>query len=112
MSGIFISDRRNDFAAGMTDRLYDRLSRRWPGRVFMDIDSLAPGDVFPQAIEENLISKLRNEIGGRLTRRRRSVPSDRMCPRADEHSRSLPDLRVLHQSREAFVSRTTTRPFM
>jgi RNA polymerase sigma factor (sigma-70 family) len=80
MSGIFISDRRNDFAAGMTDRLYDRLSRRWPGRVFMDIDSLAPGDVFPQAIEKNLISKLRNEIGGRLARRRRSVPSDRMCP--------------------------------
>jgi hypothetical protein len=54
MSRIFISYRRDDTAADMTDRLYERLVRRWGRRVFMDIDSLVGGDLFAKAIEENL----------------------------------------------------------
>jgi hypothetical protein len=38
----------------MTDRVYERLARRWPGRVFMDIDSLKAGDLFANKIDENL----------------------------------------------------------
>jgi len=54
MSRIFISYRRDDSAADMTDRLYERLAQRWGRRVFMDIDSLVAGDLFEKAIEENL----------------------------------------------------------
>jgi hypothetical protein len=54
MSRIFISYRRDDITADMTDRLYERLVRRWGRRVFMDIDSLVGGDLFAKAIEENL----------------------------------------------------------
>ncbi len=54
MSRIFISYRRDDTAADMTDRVYERLVRRWGRRVFMDIDSLVGGDVFAKAIDENL----------------------------------------------------------
>lgn len=54
MSRIFISYRRDDTASDMTDRLYERLVRRWGRRVFMDIDSLVGGDLFAKAIEENL----------------------------------------------------------
>jgi hypothetical protein len=38
----------------MTDRVYEHLARRWPGRVFMDIDSLKAGDLFANKIDENL----------------------------------------------------------
>ena len=38
----------------MTDRVYERLARRWPGRIFMDIDSLQAGDLFANKIDENL----------------------------------------------------------
>jgi hypothetical protein len=54
MSRIFISYRHEDTAADMTDRIYERLKRRWGRRVFMDIDSLVGGDVFARAIEDNL----------------------------------------------------------
>jgi hypothetical protein len=54
MRRIFISYRREDSAADMTDRVYEHLSRRWPGRVFMDIDSLKAGDLFARKINENL----------------------------------------------------------
>ena len=54
MTRIFISYRREDTAADMTDRIYERLVQRWGRRVFMDIDSLVGGDLFAKAIEENL----------------------------------------------------------
>jgi len=54
MKRIFISYRRDDSAADMTDRVYEHLVRRWKGRVFMDIDSLKAGDLFAKRIEENL----------------------------------------------------------
>jgi TIR domain len=54
MQRIFISYRRDDSAADMTDRVYEHLARRWPGRVFMDIDSLRAGDLFARKIDENL----------------------------------------------------------
>jgi hypothetical protein len=54
MQRIFISYRRDDSAADMTDRVYEHLARRWPGRVFMDIDSLKAGDLFANKIDENL----------------------------------------------------------
>jgi TIR domain len=56
MHRIFISYRRDDSASDMTDRVYERLVRRWGGRVFMDIDSLTGGDLFANEIEENLQS--------------------------------------------------------
>lgn len=54
MRRIFISYRRDDSAADMTDRVYEHLARRWPKRVFMDIDSLKAGDLFANKIDENL----------------------------------------------------------
>jgi hypothetical protein len=54
MQRIFISYRRDDSAADMTDRVYEHLVRRWQRRVFMDIDSLKAGDLFANTIEENL----------------------------------------------------------
>jgi TIR domain len=54
MRRIFISYRRDDSAADMTDRIYEHLARRWPRRVFMDIDSLKAGDLFANKIDENL----------------------------------------------------------
>jgi TIR domain len=54
MQRIFISYRRDDSAADMTDRVYEHLVRRWQRGVFMDIDSLKAGDLFANTIEENL----------------------------------------------------------
>lgn len=48
---IFINYRRED-SAGHAGRLYDALSRHFPGRLFMDIDTLAPGVDFVDAIEQ------------------------------------------------------------
>src|SRR4051794_7971495 len=53
-SRIFISYRRDDSAAGMPDRVYERLAQRWRRRVFMDIDSIVGGDLFAKAIEDTL----------------------------------------------------------
>ncbi len=49
-ANIFISYRRED-SAGHTGRLFDRLSNRFPGRVFMDLDTIEPGTDFVEAIE-------------------------------------------------------------
>lgn len=48
---IFISYRRSD-SAGHAGRIYDRLSARFGAeRIFMDVDSIAPGSDFPSQIE-------------------------------------------------------------
>jgi len=52
-SAIFINYRRQD-SAGHTGRLFDNLSARFPGRVFMDIDTIQPGIDFVEAIEQAL----------------------------------------------------------
>jgi len=54
MPGIFISYRRDD-AAPYAGRLYDRLTREFAhDEVFMDIDSLRPGEDFVDAIDTRL----------------------------------------------------------
>ena len=54
MSGIFVSYRRDD-ASGWAGRLYEHLAREWgPDRVFMDIDAIAPGEDFRQAIARTI----------------------------------------------------------
>lgn len=52
MPGIFISYRRDD-SIGHTGRLYDLLSQHF-GRahVFMDIDTIGPGENFAEVIEK------------------------------------------------------------
>jgi hypothetical protein len=49
-ANIFVNYRRED-SAGHAGRLFDRLSGRFPGRVFMDIDTLEPGVDFVEVIE-------------------------------------------------------------
>ncbi|MGH7505191.1 MAG: toll/interleukin-1 receptor domain-containing protein, partial [Longimicrobiales bacterium] len=54
MSGIFISYRRED-TGGAAGRLYDRLCDRFgSGRVFRDVDTIAPGERFARKIDEKL----------------------------------------------------------
>ena len=50
-ANIFINYRRED-SAGYSGRLFDRLSGRFPERVFMDIDTIEPGIDFFDVIEE------------------------------------------------------------
>jgi formylglycine-generating enzyme required for sulfatase activity len=51
MPGIFISYRRED-SGGYAGRLYDRLQQRFPSdRLFMDIDTIKPGQDFVQVLE-------------------------------------------------------------
>jgi hypothetical protein len=50
-ANIFISYRRGD-SAGHTGRLFDRLSHRFPERVFMDVDTIQPGIDFVESIEQ------------------------------------------------------------
>jgi len=50
-ANIFINYRRED-TAGHAGRLFDGLSGRFPGRVFMDIDTIEPGIDFVEIIEE------------------------------------------------------------
>jgi hypothetical protein len=50
-ANIFVNYRRED-SAGHAGRLFDRLSGRFPGRVFMDVDTLEPGVDFVEAIEQ------------------------------------------------------------
>jgi TIR domain len=53
---IFISYRRDD-ASSTAGRLYDRLAARFGAdRVFMDVDSISPGDDFSQVIENAVTS--------------------------------------------------------
>jgi hypothetical protein len=52
--GIFISYRRDD-TAGFAGRLYDRLAQRFgANRIFMDIDTIAPGHEFATDIDQAL----------------------------------------------------------
>ncbi|HEX8071637.1 MAG TPA: toll/interleukin-1 receptor domain-containing protein [Pyrinomonadaceae bacterium] len=48
-ASIFINYRRED-TAGHAGRLFDALSHSFPGRVFMDIDKIEPGQDFVEAI--------------------------------------------------------------
>src|SRR5579862_5897764 len=51
-SQIFISYRRND-TRGSTGRLYDYLIRHFSSeKIFMDVDTIAPGDDFVEVIEK------------------------------------------------------------
>jgi hypothetical protein len=50
---IFISYRRDD-TEGHAGRIFDRLSARFPGRVFMDITGINLGDDFVEAIEQQV----------------------------------------------------------
>lgn len=52
--GVFICYRRDD-SAGWTGRLYDRAAATLgPDRVFVDVEAIAPGEDFAEAIEEIL----------------------------------------------------------
>ena len=54
MAGVFISYRRAD-SAGWTGRIYDRLTDRLgPDRVFVDVETIRPGQDFTAAIKETL----------------------------------------------------------
>lgn len=54
MSGIFLSYRRED-SSGWTGRLYEHLVREWGSdQVFMDIDAIAPGEDFREAIARTM----------------------------------------------------------
>ena len=54
MAGIFISYRRED-SGGHAGRLCDRLTERFGnGRVFMDLQDIAPGQNFAQSIDETM----------------------------------------------------------
>jgi YVTN family beta-propeller protein len=54
--GVFVSYRRDD-APGHAGRLYDRLAGRFGAdRVFMDVDSIDPGEDFVNVIESTLAS--------------------------------------------------------
>ena len=48
---IFLSYRRED-TSGHAGRLYDRLKKALPNRVFLDIDSIPPAVDFAEKIEE------------------------------------------------------------
>lgn len=51
---LFLSYRRED-SAGHTGRLHDKLAQRWGAdRLFWDIDSIAPGEDFVEAIDRTL----------------------------------------------------------
>jgi hypothetical protein len=54
MSGIFLSYRRDD-SSGWAGRLYEHLVAEWgPSQVFMDIDAIAPGEDFREAIARTM----------------------------------------------------------
>lgn len=49
-ANVFINYRRED-SAGHAGRLFDRMGNHFPGRVFMDIDTIEPGVDFMEVIE-------------------------------------------------------------
>ena len=54
MGGIFISYRRED-SAGHSGRLFDALANHFhPSQIFMDVDSIEPGEDFPSVIERRI----------------------------------------------------------
>jgi hypothetical protein len=50
-ANIFVNYRRDD-SAGHAGRLFDRLEGRFPGRVFMDVDTIEPGIDFKDVIDQ------------------------------------------------------------
>jgi hypothetical protein len=53
---IFVSYRRED-SSGTTGRLFDHLTRRFPrSRIFIDVDSIEPGEDFQKNIEQAVAS--------------------------------------------------------
>ena len=53
---IFVSYRRED-SSGTTGRLFDRLARRFTrSRIFIDVDSIEPGEDFLKNVEEAVAS--------------------------------------------------------
>src|SRR6185436_9411242 len=50
---IFLCYRRED-SAGHAGRVYDRLNRRFPGRVFMDVAGIGVGTRWAEVIEQTL----------------------------------------------------------
>jgi len=50
---IFLCYRRED-SAGHAGRIYDRLNRRFPGRVFMDVAGISAGTRWAEVIEQSL----------------------------------------------------------
>lgn len=53
---IFVSYRRED-SSGTTGRLFDRLTRRFPrSRIFIDVDSIEPGEDFLKNVEQAVAS--------------------------------------------------------
>jgi len=52
---VFLSYRRGDSAA-MAGRLHDRLNALFPGRVFLDVESIQPGADFLDEIKQSLKS--------------------------------------------------------
>lgn len=56
MAGIFISYRRDD-SAGHTGRLSDLLRAQFdPRQIFLDFNSIKPGEVFPEVIDQSIAS--------------------------------------------------------
>ena len=54
MPGIFISYRRED-TAGYAGRVSDRLSQRFGSeKIFIDVDTIEPGEDFVEAIESKV----------------------------------------------------------
>jgi len=52
---VFLNYRRED-SEGYVGRLYDHLSRRFPGRIFRDVTELRPGEDFVDALEREGLS--------------------------------------------------------
>jgi hypothetical protein len=85
MQGIFLSYRRED-TSGHADRIYDHLVAHFgKDRVFMDIDTISPGDDFVEAIEHTfsscaaflvLIGKSWSTVTDKQGRRRLDNPND------------------------------------
>jgi TIR domain len=85
MQGIFLSYRRED-TSGHADRIYDHLVAHFgKDRVFMDIDTISPGDDFVEAIEHTfsscaaflvLIGKSWATVTDKQGRRRLDNPND------------------------------------
>lgn len=81
---IFISYRRDD-SGGYAHLLHERLNKRFPGRIFMDVDAINPGADFVQVIENAvgscnvliaLIGKRWLSATGMDSRRRLDDPAD------------------------------------
>ena len=81
---VFISYRRDD-SSGYAHLLYDRLNKRFPGKIFMDVSAINPGTDFVQAIERAvgscdaliaIIGKRWLSTTGTDSRRRLDDPAD------------------------------------